>query len=129
MCEQCNTNKCNCNNKPEFCGCKTKLDLLCSVYTGDNLELLDINKWDSANTAFEKINTFLNSLQEQDPLLIENIGGGNGVFKDLSDEYKYQFKSIVKGDGILITNQEDTLTISIDQDYLIGLIQQNIPGS
>ena len=125
----CNKNNCGCNNKPEFCGCKTKLDLLCSVYTGDNLELLDINKWDSANTAFEKINTFLNSFQEQDPLLIENIGDGNGVFKDISDEYKYQFKSIVQGDGILITNQEDTLTISIDQDYLIGLIQQNIPGS
>ena len=76
-----------------------------------------------------KINTFLNSFQEQDPLLIENIGDGNGVFKDISDEYKYQFKSIVQGEGILITNQDDTLTISIDQDYLIGLIQQNIPGS
>ena len=127
MCDKCKKNNCECN-KIEFCGCKTKLDLLCSVYTGDNLELLDINKWDSANTAFEKINTFLNSLQEQDPLLIENIGDGNGVFKDISDEYKYQFKSIVKGDGILITNQEDTLTISIDQDYLIGLIQQQLNG-
>lgn len=127
-CNKCKTNKCSCN-KVEFCGCQTKIDLLCSLYTGKKLDALNIEKGDSANKAFEKINTFLSLLQEPDPIVIENIGNGNTLYKDISEEYKYQFKSIVQGEGIIVNSQDDTLTISIDENYLISLIQQNMPGS
>lgn len=127
MCNKCNKNKCDCN-KVEFCGCKTKIDLLCSLYTGDTLETLDIKKGTTGNDVIKKINDYLETKEDTDPIILDNVGTGSSLFKGISDDYKYDLKSLVKGEGILITEQEDTVTISIDQNYVQNLVQQIIQG-
>lgn len=110
----------NCNKcKPKNCGCKDahvcgydiKLDLLCAFYSGRDLEPLGITKGMDGNTVIKIINDFLQEL-DLDPTTIANVGNGIELYKGLSEEYKHEIKTLIAGDGISITEQDDTIVIS-----------------
>lgn len=125
MCDKCKKDNCGCK-EIEFCGCKTKLDLLCSTYTGDTLEKLGIKKGTDGNTVIKIINDYLEKADEPNPVIIENVGTGIGLFKEFSEIYTQDFKTIVAGQGINITEQTNTVTISIDPTYIQTLVQSII---
>ena len=127
MCDKCKKNNCGCN-KVEFSGCKIKQDLLCSLYTGETLETLDIKTGTTGNDVIKKINDYLELKEDSDPIILDNIGDGLGLFNGISDNYKYDFKSIIKGDGIILTENINDIVVSLDIEYIQNLVQQIIQG-
>ena len=109
-CNKCKPKNCGCKDA-HVCGCDIKLDLLCAFYSGKDLEPLGITKGMDGNTVIEIINDFLQQI-DLDPTTIENVGDGVKLYKGLSPEYKHEIKTLVEGEGISITEQDDTITIS-----------------
>lgn len=70
----------------------------------------------------EKINEAIKNKKVD--IINKNVGTGVGIFKDSVENTEhnkeYNFKSLKKGDGILITEQEENkeILISADNDYL-----------
>ena len=109
-CNKCNQKNCGCKDA-HICGCDIKLDLLCAFYSGKDLEPLGITQGMDGNTVIKIINDFLQQI-ELDPTIITNVGNGVELYKGLSDEYKHEIKTLVQGEGIIITEQDDTITIT-----------------
>lgn len=112
--------KCGCN-EPILCGCEEKIDLLCTFYSGENLDPLPIRKGDDGNKVIKKINDYLRDVIKsvlEDQTVITSVGEGHKIYKGLSSEVKHEIKSILKGEGIVITEQENTITISVDKQWL-----------
>lgn len=132
MCDKCNNiNPCACN-EPTFCGCSTKLDLLCTYYSGETLEPIGITEGMDGTTVVSKINDYLkNILQNLDisPTVIESIGNGVAVYKGLSAGIIDEFKSLVGDIGIDIIPEDDMVRFSINQDWLETIIIQTIDNN
>lgn len=109
-CNKCKPKNCGCKDA-HVCGCDIKLDLLCAFYSGKDLEPLGITQGMDGNTVIEIINDFLQQI-DLDPTVIKNVGNGVKLYKGLSDEYKHEIKTLVQGEGITITEQDDTITIT-----------------
>lgn len=113
----CNKQKpCGCKEASK-CGCDIKLDLLCAFYSGVDLQPLGITAGMDGNTVIKIINDYIKNVLEEidlDPTIIESIGNGAEVYKGLSNEYRHQIKSLIAGEGIIITEQDDTVTLSVD---------------
>ena len=109
-CNKCKPKNCGCKDA-HVCGCDIKLDLLCAFYSGQDLEPLGITQGMDGNTVIEIINDFLQQI-ELDPTTIANVGNGIELYKGLSPEYKHEIKTLVQGEGITITEQNDTIVIS-----------------
>ena len=118
MCNKCKTNNCGCG-KIEFSGCKTKQDLLCSLYTGETLETLDIKAGTDGNTVLKKINDYLELKEDSDPIILDNVGDGLGLFKGISDNYKYDFKSIIKGDAKCYSISAASIIAKVTRDRIM----------
>lgn len=137
----CNKNKpCGCD-PVEYCGCTTKHDLLCSFYSGENLEPSGIKKGDTGNTAIEKLNQAIADLpdSETDPTLMDNIGGKIEVYKGINPgTFIHEFKTIQGTEGVIVedsvgTSQCDSgefINVKIDKqwlkDYLLYLLINEI---
>ena len=132
MCDKCNNiNPCACN-EPTFCGCSTKLDLLCTYYSGETLEPMGITEGMDGTQVISKINEYVtNILQNLDisPTVIESIGNGVAVYKGLSAGIIDEFKSLVGDIGIDITPEDDMVRFSINQDWLETIIIQTIDNN
>ena len=132
MCDKCNNiNPCACN-EPTFCGCSTKLDLLCTYYSGETLEPMGITEGMDGTQVISKINEYVkNILQNLDisPTVIESVGNGVAVYKGLSAGIIDEFKSLVGDIGIDITPEEDMVRFSINQDWLESIIIQTIDNN
>lgn len=138
MCNKCNGQKdpCGCGksdpcgcNKPILCGCKTKVDLLCTYYSGVHLDPLNIPPGTDGNTVIKIINDYIKEILlnlELDPTVITSVGNGFEVYKGLSDEFRHEIKSVLEGEGIKITEQSDTLTVSIDPLWIENNVNINI---
>src|SRR6202167_2180428 len=63
------------------------------------------------------INTTLNSSSDckncLSTIVVENIGGGNGLFAGQPNYNVFDFHTLVAGEGILISNNSNTVTISV----------------
>lgn len=129
MCDK-NNNKIPCGcEEVEFCGCTTKLDLLCTYYEGETLDTLGIKKGMSGKEIVVVINNYLETiLQNLDisPTIIDNVGGGVVVYKGLSSEFIEEFKSLSGVDGIKIEPGENLVTFSIDEEWLETKILESI---
>lgn len=112
---------CGCNDKTNNCGCGKKLDLLCTFYGGDLLLPLNIPYGTDGNTVIKIINDYIKEVLvniELEATVIENVGNGTILYKGVSAELKHQIKSMLQGSGIKITEQSDTVTISIDLQWI-----------
>lgn len=101
---------CGCQ-EPEICGCKTKVDLLCSFYSGSPLLPSGIQPGDDGNTAIKKLNDSIADLpdSEYEPTLIDNIGGKIKVYKGLDPGTMiHEFKTIQGTDGIIVEDSQGT---------------------
>lgn len=56
-----------------------------------------------------------------------NLGAGSGIFSSMSGT-TLQFKSLVQGSGITLTSDSNTITLTVDDTYINGLITTAITG-
>lgn len=121
MCNKCEEiTPCGCN-KPEICGCTTKLDLLCTFYNSTELESFGILKGMTGAEVIEKMSEYIeNILQNLDitPTVIENIGNGVKVYKENSISLIEEFKTLLNSEGIIITEDENEILFELDQTWL-----------
>lgn len=139
---------CNCNEhthcgckKPELCGCKTKVDLLCSFYSGTELQPLNIESGTDGNTVIKKINDYLKDLPEvnDEPTFIDNVGGKIEVYKGQNPgTLVHEFKTIQGSEGVIVEDAIGTgncdngeyINVKIDKkwikDYIIYLLINEI---
>lgn len=122
---------CGCD-KPHIVGCEEKVDLLCTFYSGEELEPLDIQKGDDGNTVIKKINDYLHDLpdSEYEPTLIQSIGGKVDIYKGLSSSLIHEVKSIQGIEGVIVrdaaatecSNGGDFIQALIDKEWLKNYI-------
>ena len=115
---------CGCS-KPVLNGCPSQTDLGCTYYTGDKLDPLNIDKGTNGNSIIKIINDYIKNVLEKlevPPTRISNIGNKVGIYKDLSDQFIHEFKSLSGIEGIIINSTNDYIEISVDTDWLLDNI-------
>lgn len=115
---------CGCS-KPVLNGCPSQTDLGCTYYTGDKLDPLNIDKGTNGNSIIKIINDYIKNVLERlevPPTRISNIGNKVGIYKDLSDQFIHEFKSLSGIEGIIINNTNDYIEISVDTEWLLDNI-------
>lgn len=124
-CNKCNEVKivgCGCQ-KPANCGCGTKVDLKCTVYKGVTLDPLHIVEGMNGEEIIEIVNDYLKNLifeLEPEPTILQNVGDGFEMYKGFSQSRRHEIKTLAEGDGILITEFENELSIRVDPDFING---------
>lgn len=122
-CNKCNEVKivgCGCQ-KPTNCGCGTKVDLKCTEYSGELLETLHITEGMTGEEIVVAIDDYLRDLIidiQPEPVIIENAGTGTELYKGLSQVRRHEIKSLLSGSGIQITETEDSVTLSLDPQWI-----------
>ena len=115
---------CGCS-EPVLNGCPSQIDLGCVYYTGDKLDPLNIDKGTNGNSIIKIINDYIKNVLEKlevPPTRISNIGNKVGLYKELSDQFVHEFKSISGIEGIIINSTNDYVEISVDTDWLLDNI-------
>ena len=115
---------CGCS-KPVLNGCPSQTDLGCTYYTGDKLDPLNIDKGTNGNSIIKIINDYIKNVLEKlevPPTRISNIGNKVGIYKDLSDQFIHEFKSLSGIEGIIINSTNDYIEISVDTEWLLDNI-------
>lgn len=107
-CHKCHSHEpCGCN-QPNIIGCKDKPDLICTLYTSDNLLPSNIKKGDNGESVIKKINDYLEVLDnkidtiELGETLIESIGEGIPIYNGISPQLIHQIRSIKGTEGVKI---------------------------
>lgn len=132
MCNKCNNiTSCKCN-EPEFCGCSTKLDLLCTYYSGEDLEPIGIVKGMDGTKVIEKISDYVeNILSNLDisPTIIENVGNGVKVYKELSPDFIDTFRTLKGTESVEIEEGENEIFFKVNENWIenqiINYIDEN----
>jgi len=125
---------CGCH-QPNIAGCRTKVDLLCTEYTGPTLETLEVGKGENANNIFKVINDILGNLPqpEDQQVLIDSVGNAVPVYKGLNPtSFIHEIKSIRGIEGIIVRDRETTecdnggneINILIDTNWLTNFLNQ-----
>lgn len=126
--------ECGCH-QPKTIGCRTKVDLLCTEYTGVPLETLEIDKGENANAIFKAINDYLEDLPqpEDQQVLIESVGNAIPVYKGLNPaSFIHEIKSIRGIEGIIVRDKEvndcdngsNEIEVLIDTNWLTNFLNQ-----
>lgn len=121
MCKCNQNNKCSCNQNP--CGCE-KIDSKCVLYNGVCLSNLDICE----DTDLEEIIIIIDGLiqdileQIEQAWVAANIGGGAEVYKGISSLGIYQFRTLIDSVSVNVVENENNISLSVDEDWLEGVI-------
>lgn len=113
----------------KICGCSDKVDLLCTYYSGDNLDTIGIEKNMNGNLVIQILAEYIKTAFEnldQDSVILDNIGDGVKVYKGYSNEFIHEFKSLVQKDGVKIVETEETLEFSVDEEWVKTLIENHL---
>ena len=120
------TPKDNCAPNPiKITGCLNKTDLLCAIYTGEELVEIKAIPGMDGNTIIKRIYDYVGDKFGQIGDLnvdIENIGEGEKLYKGLSTDKIHQIKSILKGDGINLEVTDNEIEISTDIEWLESVL-------
>jgi len=79
---------------------------------------------DDLRSAFVKVNENFDDLNNRQDNIATNVGTGVGLFKEKVGS-DLRFKSIVAGDGISLTNNNNTVTITNSDHALINELATN----
>ena len=122
MCNDCNEIK---NN----CGCKSKVDLKCTFYDGSTLEPLHILNGMTGEEIVVIINNYLKDLildLEPEPVVLKNVGTGAELYKGFSEERRHEIKTILEGEGIILTENENTIELKVSKEFIENNSKINI---
>lgn len=129
-CNKCTSKgDCTCNTQPKpeceipkSCGCPLDLAVECVRWMGSETDLF--KPGENLENILKKIETLITSAQFE--VNIQNIGEGYGLYAGVTGSNIYQFKSLMPGDSISITQDPESITISvvdssIEHNNLLGL--------
>lgn len=122
MCNDCNEIK---NN----CGCKSKVDLKCTFYDGSTLEPLHILNGMTGEEIVVIINNYLKDLildLEPEPVVLQNVGTGAELYKGFSEERRHEIKTILEGEGIILTETDNSIEIKVSQEFIENVTRFNL---
>ena len=123
-------NMCNeCNEIKNNCGCKSKVDLKCTFYDGSTLEPLHILNGMTGEEIVVIINNYLKDLildLEPEPVVLKNVGTGAELYKGFSEERRHEIKTILEGEGIILTENENTIEVKVSKEFIENNSSANI---
>lgn len=123
MCNDCGEIK---NNK---CGCKTKVDLKCTFYDGSTLEPLHILNGMTGEEIVVIINNYLKDLildLQPEPTILKNVGTGAELYKGFSADIRHEIKTLLEGEGIILTETDNSIEIKVSQEFIENITRVNI---
>lgn len=123
MCNDCGEIK---NNK---CGCGTKVDLKCTFYDGSTLEPLHILNGMNGEEIVVIINNYLKDLileLEPEPTILQNVGTGAELYKGFSLGRRHEIKTLLEGEGIILTETDNSIEIKVSQEFIESITGVNI---
>lgn len=120
---------CN-NSNNNTCGCCEKLSSKCVLYKGQCLDTLNICSGEDLETIIIIIDSLLQDILQQieDTFIGMNVGGGSEVYKGLSETGVHQFRTLVDSVSVNVQQEEDTITLTVDEEWLTEIILELIEG-
>ena len=121
----CGNQNCGCNGQPNIIGCPTKVDLLCTNYTGNELQVLDIEQGSTGNEVVEQIDEYLANLPATSgsETFIESIGGKVDIYKGIEGSF-HQIKSIQGQLGVIVEDNQGSTDCDSSGQYVNVRIDQ-----
>ena len=119
----------NCNEIKNTCGCKSKVDLKCTFYDGTTLEPLHILNGMNGEEIIVIINNYLRDLildLQPEPTILTNVGTGAELYKGFSEERRHEIKTILEGEGIILTENENTIELKVSKEFIENNSKINI---
>ena len=129
MCNNCNKCRkprqtpCGCPEPIEKeCGCVGGTrEFKCTIYTGEPLVNIDVNKGYDGDTVLEQIDKSvgqvwdtLDGVTDQ----IDSIGNGTPIYNGLSEDAIHEIKSLSVSEGIELSDEQGTITLSVKKAWL-----------
>lgn len=129
MCNNCNKCRkprqtpCGCPEPIEKeCGCVGGTrEFKCTIYTGEPLVNIDVNKGYDGDRVLEQIDKSvgqvwdtLDGVTDQ----IDSIGNGTPIYNGLSEDAIHEIKSLSVSEGIELSDEQGTITLSVKKAWL-----------
>lgn len=133
----CNTTTCYTCNQPSICApndcsCPVKdLSTDCVLYTGNDLGCSGIKSQTILTDLIQQLDQFIcDKVQEiAQTLVLINIGSGANIYRGVDLQGRKEIRSInASGDLVTVTENPDTITISLDEQALSNFIQDELPA-
>lgn len=129
MCNNCNKCRkprqtpCGCQEPIEKeCGCVGGTrEFKCTIYTGESLVNIDVNKGYDGDRVLEQIDKAVDQLWDTlDGVTdqIDSIGNGTPIYNGLSEDAIHEIKSLSVSEGIELSDEQGTITLSVKKAWL-----------
>ena len=129
MCNNCNKCRkprqtpCGCPEPIEKeCGCVGGTrEFKCTIYTGEPLVNIDVNKGYDGDRVLEQIDKAVDQLWDTlDGVTdqIDSIGNGTPIYNGLSEDAIHEIKSLSVSEGIELSDEQGTITLSVKKAWL-----------
>lgn len=129
MCNNCNKCRkprqtpCGCQEPIEKeCGCVGGTrEFKCTIYTGESLVNIDVNKGYDGDRVLEQIDKAVDQLWDTlDGVTdqIDSIGNGTPIYNGLSEDAIHEIKSLSVSEGIELLDEKGTITLSVKKAWL-----------
>lgn len=129
MCNKCGNNKpvgqCGCEEPVKFCGCSTKLDSKCVIYDACSLTPLGVIRGDNLEEIIKMINDMFSDVYVaiDNAFVGLNVGLGSEIYKGQNENGVEEFRTLEKGNGILLIQKDNTIEIKVDTVWLNSYLQ------
>ena len=129
MCNKCGNNKpvgqCGCEEPVKFCGCSTKLDSKCVIYDACSLTPLGVIRGDNLEEIIKMINDMFSDVYVaiDNAFVGLNVGLGSEIYKGQNENGVEEFRTLEKGNGILLIQKDNTIEIKVDTVWLDSYLQ------
>lgn len=114
-------NNCDrCNAPKKFCGCTADIDFKCVLYSGCDLTPLTIVEGENLEEVVTKINELFEKMSGDidNAFVAKSVGNGVEVYQGYNESGIEEFRSVGGASGINVVNENNTVKITIDEDWL-----------
>ena len=126
-CNKCNKSsyQCGCEKPVQLCGCSTKVDAKCVIYDACALTPLGVIKGDNLEEIIKMINDMFSDVYVaiDNAFVGLNVGLGSEIYKGQNENGVEEFRTLEKGNGILLIQKGNTIEIKVDTVWLNSYLQ------
>lgn len=128
-CKFCHEPVCCCEKKKPCGECPDKkLDAKCVTYTNLPLLPLGIIRGDNLEEVILRINEMFSDVYlkvTDSEVKIINVGTGAPIYKGKDDVGREEFKTLSQGIGILLTPENDTIRVSVNEEWVKNYLKKS----
>lgn len=109
-------------------GCECDIDTTCLKYQGRCLDFIGVREGDNVTDILGKLNYELQNLsfKYNNGFIGGNSGGKFAIYKGLTPNGIEEFKTLNVAKGIKLTDENDVITFSIDEEYIKALVRDYV---